>query len=319
MNAEYFQHVVQVGEAYQGYSFKSVDRPSQNTLLYFSHDASPYLKSYYLKIFPNTPDEMGELPELKVQRELIVSRLIRETLGIHTSQSTYLGKDKSGYAAILLEEVRGVPFDTLMNGSNFSRDSLRAIAHEVGTYLSRIHGITAPYFGDVGDAGDKFPDWKDCFTQDTLRHLEFGLSLGVLHQAHVNYFTDRLTSPILTHCRVRPTLCHGDFAPQNIIINPDTQRIAGIVDFELAKYWIPGWDLTRVSAAFENSRENMDLSDAFHEGYASVGKMNKDDITIQVNYYKPFESLNYWIWQWNKPGFHGDIKRDILRVTGIPV
>src|SRR3989344_8139854 len=128
MNPEYFQHLVQTSEAYQGYSFKPVDRPSQNTLLYFSN---PGHKSYYLKIFSDKPDEMGESSEMKAQRELIVSRLIQETLGIPTSRSIYLGEDNFGSVALLQEEGFGLPFDTLMNeANNFPRESIENIALE---------------------------------------------------------------------------------------------------------------------------------------------------------------------------------------------
>lgn len=316
MNPEYFQHLVQTSEAYQGYSFKPVDRPSQNTLLYFSN---PGHKSYYLKIFSDKPDEMGESSEMKAQRELIVSRLIQETLGIPTSRSIYLGEDNFGSVALLQEEVFGLPFDTLMNeANNFPRESIENIALEAGIYLSRIHRITSSSFGDISNIGDKFLTWEDCFTQNMTKHLEIGLGLGILNKKHVDYFIDRLNSPLLNRFSSTPTLCHGDFAPQNIIIDTDSYRIAGIVDFELAKYWIPGWDLVRSCVALELTKVNSDLMDAFIKGYASLGRLSEDDIRLQIEYYKPFENLNYWIWAWSKSGLQDKIKADISGVTGIP-
>ena len=148
--------------------------------------------------------------------------------------------------------------------------------------------------------------------------LKSALNRGILNQEHLDFFEKRLLDPFLKNNSMPPSLCHGDFAPQNIIIDTDTAKIAGIIDFESAKYWIPDWDLTRVNAAIEYHGVNRDLYDSFLEGYVSVGRMNADDIKSQINYYKPFESLNYWVWGWDKPRFREEIKADVIKVTGIP-
>ncbi len=137
-------------------------------------------------------------------------------------------------------------------------------------------------------------------------------------ESHVDFYEQKLSDPILKENGTHPSLCHGDFTPQNIIIDPDTHKIEGLIDFEVSKYWIPGWDLTRVNAALEYPSVNRDLRDSFLEGYSSAVRININDIRIQIAYYKFFESLNYWIWGWDRPKFHNDIKADIIRVTEIP-
>jgi len=319
MNPEYFIQLVQTSKEYKGYTYKSVNTSSQNILYYFINESHPDFKSYYLKFFSNKPDEMGELSDLKIQRELTISRVIRENLGMYTPESIYLGKDDLGYSALLQEEIRGLTFDVLINGyGNLSPEKLRTIACEMGVCLFRINELSSSYFGDVCGAADRFSNWADCFTQDTTKRLKVALNKGILNQGHVDYFERMLSDTHLKRDVYPPSLCHCDFNPQNIIVDPDTNKIAGIIDFEFAKYWIPAWDLVRVNAAFEYQGVNNDLRNGFFKGYSSSGRMNTDEIKLQINYYKPFESLNYWIWGWEKPRVQDDIKEDIKRVTGIP-
>lgn len=53
-------------------------------------------------------------------------------------------------------------------------------------------------------------------------------------------------------------------------------------------------------------------------GYAFQRQMQLYYIKRQIDYYKPFESLDYWVWGWGRPRFREDIKQDIVRVTQIP-
>lgn len=50
--------------------------------------------------------------------------------------------------------------------------------------------------------------------------------------------------------RFEPVLTHGDFDSSNVLIDPDTNNITGIIDFEETNYGDPAWDFTCLRGEF---------------------------------------------------------------------
>lgn len=321
MRMEYFTDSITGQPEFFGYSLQPAGKFSQNELFYLTNEGRPGSKSFYLKIFIHKPNQFPEdLPIKKVERELLVAQFIKERVGINTPQSIFLGQNELGDTAILQEEIVGITLDQLIQQHNIlRRGSLLDVVYQAGISLARIHALMSTLYGDVlPGCLERYSSWAECFTVDVRKRLSKGMRLGVLNQRHIDYFEERLNSPVLNTSGFAPTLCHNDFGPKNIILDTESAAIVGLLDFEEARYWIPEWDLTRVNAALalEHPGENHDLWNSFINGYAS--QEQQEYIEEQISYYKPFESLHYWIWGWNYSRLRTDIKKDIIRVTKIP-
>jgi aminoglycoside 2''-phosphotransferase len=51
--------------------------------------------------------------------------------------------------------------------------------------------------------------------------------------------------------KFEPALIHGDFDTSNILVNPETLELTGIIDFEETRYYDPAYDLIFISEGKE--------------------------------------------------------------------
>lgn len=306
-------------EEFADYTINPISRPCQNEIFFLaSKDFDK--QSYYLKIFPRTSDEWGDSPEKKIKRELIVTELIREKIGLKTPIARQILIDDDNADIFLLEEeLTGVPFDSLIQEADIPREIIQNVTYQAGGVLARVHEITSHYFGDVlPDTEEAFPSWAECFRNEVEWILRTAENRGILNKSHIDFFKNKLANSYIDQNQSKAVLCHRDFTPQNIILDPNTFTIIGIIDFEATRYWIPEWDLTRVNALFEYSKGKLDLLDRFFIGYIERARnFSLQQIREAIDFYKCFESLHYWLWGWDRE-FRKDIEKDILRVTNIP-
>lgn len=300
------------------YDARSISGPHQNEILFLT---SPCLKkkSYYLKIFSNSPDEWGELPEEKLKRELLVSKIIREKTSVKTPLTRQIFIKNDQRLFLLQEEIMGVPFGLLINTPNFPREVIKNIAYQAGENLARIHQITVSNFGEISSANKgNYPRWNTCFKSEIKKLLKLAKKRNILNNSQIDFFKEKLKDSCLEKDRSVPVLCHRDFTSQNIIVDPRSFKISGILDFEVAKYWKAEWDLTRVNAEYEYPDDNLDLLESFFKGYISFRRnIDLRRIKREIKFYKCFESLHYWLWGWDRK-FRKNIKKDIARVIKIP-
>ncbi|KKS31116.1 MAG: hypothetical protein UU93_C0022G0012 [Candidatus Amesbacteria bacterium GW2011_GWA2_42_12] len=322
MNSEYIQGILNHDSGTE-YTIKSVQHDQHQNELYHIHDEkNSSSKSYYLKVFVSNAGFSDSITQNKISREIFASEIIRNKLNIPTPLMVVIEESKFGQPAILQEEIPGINFDRLIYSShlNVSKNDLERISFQSGVYLSKIHGLTREYFGDIFDDSDKYySSWEECFTDFVQNRLHESLNRGILNESQIDYFEKRLMSEKLNSNLSKPTFCHRDYSPQNIIVNPIDLSISGIIDFEDASYWVPEWDITRTIASFGNSCVQVELRRSFLSGYVSDHKVDVSQIKEQVEYYSPFESLNYWVWGWDRPKFHNDIVESIQKIAGINI
>lgn len=310
-------HLLIEHQELSGYQVERTTRPCQNDI-FFLKSTRPGEKSYYLKIFPPSMDEWKEAPAKKLERELVVSELIRNRTSIETPVSMQIHVEGDERLFLLQEELEGVPFDLVMRNPEVPRDTTRRIAWQAGENLAQIHTISSPYFGDILN-GEVFSRWAPCFRNEIGKLLESTENRAILNESQIDFFRKKLDGFYIEQDNSGAVLCHRDFTPQNIVINPRTYAIAGILDFEVAKYWKAEWDLTRVNAEFEYPDGNLDLLESFLNGYISHREaVSLEQVREEIEFYKCFESLYYWVWGWDREDFRKDIKYDIVRLTRIP-
>jgi aminoglycoside phosphotransferase (APT) family kinase protein len=261
-------------------------------------------KTFYVKDFSQTSS-----PAASLAREIEVSSLIRDIAGVPTPRISPVIDGERGIYLGVMDEVLGVSLDKLFE--RLPEAESARLSEAAGAALSRIHKIKGDYFGDL-NGQDQSSIWAECFGREVVRSLNYCVSQAVLSNSQAAGFMERLSS--LDVQAETPTLIHGDYLPQNIIIDTTLKQINGILDFELSRFWIAEWDITHILATLFG--DNPATRQGFLKGYVSSSGADSQSLLQAVNYYSPFESLFYWTKGWSRDGgIRDDILRDIQRVT----
>lgn len=315
VNPEYFFQIARQQTGENNMDFLPVNRPSHNLVFQSSPLKKENNPSYFLKIHLEESTGLSELPYRRATREVIATQTVQTRLGISPAITRFLGNDVFGSSAILFSEVPGVPFDSLINSpDHLPHDITKDIAYQSGIYLRQIHTITSTNFGNIAPEDPKTDKWSDYFTQEVNRHLRVALLRRLINKSQADWFIDRLSSPLVQKLNSSAVLCHGDYTPQNIMIDPNTNKITGIIDFELAKHLVPGWDLAKTSAWYLSQFNHPDLMKSFLDGYVSTGQSTLTDTIDELNFYKPYEQLFFWVWGWERPSLKKIVREDINKM-----
>ena len=215
---------------------------------------------------------------------------------------------------LLQKELPGIPLTEILYSADNTQT--RSLIEQSAQILAQVHQVTSDSYGSVNRAlGKRYTTWEACFTDNINTKLDFATKNKILGLSHVDFFEKRLKNQIFDG-RGHPTLIHGDLEPRNLLVDPITLTITGLLDFEYSRFWQPEWDLTRISAT--SFPERPDLADLFLYNYAAITKSNSAELKERVEFYKVFESLHFWVWGWGQNQELTEyIQKDINRVTGI--
>ena len=174
-----------------------------------------------------------------------VLRLVHGLLPVPEVLEVRRGDGASGAPGLLVTTfLPGTPLDRLLPSAP---DSLRrTVGHQLGVLLARLAQMPMPRPGVFADADlclgplppalTGLPEWvevhrdRGAFTDWAQRDLA---ALGeVAGDAQV--LLDRLG---------RACLVHSDFNPKNLLVDPDTGAVTGLVDWEFAHAGMPVTDL----------------------------------------------------------------------------
>ncbi len=197
-------------------------------------------RRYVLKVAP--PDSFRILGYEKniMKTEVDVIRLIRahtqvpapEIYGYDTSRRCI----DSDY--FLMDYLSGTPLHKVRG--ELSSDDNAAIDHEMGRILSQINAIGGQRFGYHALPEKQFATWREAFPAMLAGMLDDGRDKQVkLPLSYDDLFdqASRLFGALddVTH----PQLVHWDLWDGNVFIDPATQRITGLIDFERALWGDP--------------------------------------------------------------------------------
>ena len=249
----------------------------------------------------------------RANTEIYVINLLRGSISTPIAESVLISPEGHDRLYLIQEEIPGVPLANYIG--NVETNKLKPITQELASVLAQIHKRTFIKFGSLV-SGATYDTWRECFSSDASRKLNRMIAVGQLSESQINFFKEQLNNSILDY-EHSPTLTHGDFDTRNILVNPNSLMISGLIDFESAKAWIPDWDLTRIAAlAFTNRPE---LLDVFLKTYCKISNLNFKTTLMKIEYYKAFESLHFWTWGWGQSDdLNKEIQLDIERVAGIP-
>lgn len=163
--------------------------------------------------------------------------------------------DGDNPGVLVTERLPGVRLDLVL--AEGSPNRLSAIGHDLGKILAALSGIPQVRFGMFVDADlsisslevpDSLVAWADhCrdsghlagWRDEDYRALVRLLAGADERLAGEPVSGDRPPGPGLT----RVVLAHSDFNPKNLLVDPDSGRITGVLDWEFAHAGSPYTDL----------------------------------------------------------------------------
>jgi aminoglycoside 2''-phosphotransferase len=177
-----------------------------------------------------------------LQREVTILRHLQGHLSLDIPQPRYqqLEKPFVGEAFMGYPLIQGIPlwdefFQTIQDKAVLNR-----MAHQLGTFLRELHQRPAQDLIPLDLAGsDTRAEWLDVYTR--IQAKLFPLIRPDAREQVTSRFETYLDTPRIHH--FTPVLRHGDFGGGNIIFNPETQSIAGVIDFAFTGLGDPAVDI----------------------------------------------------------------------------
>lgn len=155
---------------------------------------------------------------------------------VATPRYTHLAKsgDFGGYRMIAGLELTQVTFAAL------PREVQERVLGEIGDFLRVLHGLPVETVACGSGRGDiEGASWfADRYAE---RRERLAAALGASLSASADRFYDALPAAVATS---QVAVTHGDLTADHILLSPDQNRLAGIIDFADAGLGDPAFDFT---------------------------------------------------------------------------
>ena len=163
----------------------------------------------------------------------------------------------------------GTPWD---RAEAMTPDAVAKAGAEVGEIFARLHSITGPRFGyPAADFALGADTWDDAFTAILTAHVADGARWGV--DVRGDELLDVLARGRAALAKVTtPRLVHNDLWPGNVLLDPASGTVRGIVDLERALYGDPLLDFVGM-----NPFNTGELSPDHVAGYLAAGGIVETD------------------------------------------
>lgn len=127
---------------------------------------------------------------------------------------------------------------------------LQRLASQIGTIVTELHRV--PRSPDLEKHTTEFrPNQYKFFLTDFYNKMQ-KVAFPVLDRS-LQKWTRSLFQEFMANEHVyqfEPVLTHGDFDGSNILIDPDADKICGIIDFEETNFGDPAWDFCCLLSEF---------------------------------------------------------------------
>lgn len=202
----------------------------------------------------------------RCQVDAALLRLLAGILPVPAVVEQRLPDGANGPGVLVTQRLDGERLDVVLPAA--SPDDLVVLGTRLGELLARLSGIPMPGFGwlvgpDLRVVSEGAPtdltDWAWHFRQHgrlaAWSESDFGALLDLVDQAE-----SRLTgeqgdgSGVARAAYARHVLVHSDFNPKNILVDPDTLQISGVLDWEFSHAGSPYADLGNLTR-FERQHE----------------------------------------------------------------
>ncbi|WP_344177271.1 aminoglycoside phosphotransferase family protein [Kribbella lupini] len=218
----------------------------------------------------------------KQAKEVYVYGLLAPRVGELVPSVVHVEPAGERFAFTVLSKVDGVPLSEL-SGADYG-----TVYEQAGELLERIHRIAQPAYGYLTDRVlEPLPTNEQYMARQFAKKLqEFG-ELGGDVELH-----QRMTAYVEEHpvAATEPVLCHNDFHEGNLLVDPETWRLNGIVDVENAIAADPLLDLAK--AQYYSIKDDQAKLDGLLKGYGELPA----DWEERTTTYRLFHALELWDW-----------------------
>jgi aminoglycoside phosphotransferase (APT) family kinase protein len=170
--------------------------------------------------------------------DLALMRLVRGLLPVPRVLDAMTEPEDGAPAYVLYERLPGVNLETFLGTADETQR--RRVGVQLGELLVRLSGMPFLQYGGFSGADlsiepfdlGELPDW----------YRRQSIPLGPEQEERLLAVLDR-AEDVLADGPVRYCLCHSDFNPKNLLVDPDTAIITGLIDWEFAYAGSPHADL----------------------------------------------------------------------------
>lgn len=182
-------------------------------------------------------------------RETAILQAIKPYVTLQIPEPTYqhfdaavVGEAFVGYPMIPGEALWEEDFEDIDDSA-----ILDEMARQVGTFLRELHCVpVAAAIAVELPIGDQRDHWADMYAR--IQQKLFPLMRPDAREPVARHFDSFLNNPHVYE--YTPVLRHGDFGFGNIIVDPETSAITGVVDFGSAGMGDPAVDFAGVAVSF---------------------------------------------------------------------
>lgn len=214
----------------------------------------------------------GRTPLLTYEKDMLcaerdILELVRGLPGVPAPRVLVadFSRDIAAVDAIVMDLIPGTPWDTVVDEMT---PEANAHAHEqVGAILAAMHAVTAPRFGyparnfELG--GHTWPAFFSALVDTVVADADaWGVDIEPdrLLEA-VSRGADALAEVTTPH------LIHNDLWYGNVLLDPATGHVNGVVDFERALFADPLWDFVGAESMLTGAS-----TPALLRGYEAAGR-----------------------------------------------
>ncbi|UCD45317.1 MAG: aminoglycoside phosphotransferase family protein [Candidatus Bathyarchaeota archaeon] len=176
-----------------------------------------------------------------IMRENEVLELLRPHLTVEIPRFLFLSEDPEtpfvGY-----RKIPGVSLSRCFEGA--SREQRRSIAEWLGGFLTELHSDRV-----LAEFMERFPsdftlDWYRRYWERWLHEIREKV-FPVLNPQQRGWASELVEGFIgdSDNFLFTPRVVHGDFDTSNVLVDPGSYDVTGVIDFEEARIWDPAADL----------------------------------------------------------------------------
>jgi len=133
--------------------------------------------------------------------------------------------------------IQGVKFNKDIQ-VKFSPPQKNHLAHQLGQFITALHSFSVPKAKKIGLETIRANYWPNRLKK--IQATIFPLVSIKEQQWITNLFNDFFT--VLDQVKVKFVVSHSDIAPEHIIVDPKTYRLAGLIDFGDISIGDPAYD-----------------------------------------------------------------------------
>ncbi|HZG14922.1 MAG TPA: aminoglycoside phosphotransferase family protein [Candidatus Bathyarchaeia archaeon] len=154
--------------------------------------------------------------------------------------------DHETYAFMGYAKIEGEPLTTDRFHRIGNKDARRRIADQLGGFLMKLHSIdSSSCLYDMDTRYAPLEAWKALY--DRIRAKLYPFMTVKARTWTDSHFTNFLS---LQKAEITPSIIHGDFGTSNILYDPLSNQITGIIDFGSAGIGDPAVDYAALLASY---------------------------------------------------------------------